>query len=255
MRSKRYAIFIDIDGTLYTSANGTPKVNIEAIKRVREKGHLVFINTGRSYGYIPEEIIKNVPVDGYVAALGCDVRYRGKQLYSATLSKEQLRKVAEYFLTENKFCSLEGEEKVYLINPPRNRRQRLVITSPDDFDKLYPNSRVNIFTALGRMDSCLKELLGDEFYFIEHPEYYEGALKGNSKSSGMERILKHLGMTMEDSIAIGDSLNDLDMLELAGFSIAMEDSPDEVIKVSDAVTKTADKGGVAAALYKYVLGM
>jgi hydroxymethylpyrimidine pyrophosphatase-like HAD family hydrolase len=45
------------------------------------------------------------------------------------------------------------------------------------------------------------------------------------------------------------------MLELAGFSIAMEDSPDEVIKVSDAVTKTADKGGVAAALYKYVLGM
>jgi hydroxymethylpyrimidine pyrophosphatase-like HAD family hydrolase len=62
-------------------------------------------------------------------------------------------------------------------------------------------------------------------------------------------------MTMEDSIAIGDSLNDLDMLELAGFSIAMEDSPDEVIKVSDAVTKTADKGGVAAALYKYVLGM
>ena len=61
MRSKRYAIFIDIDGTLYTSANGTPKVNIEAIKRVREKGHLVFINTGRSYGYIPEEIIRMCP--------------------------------------------------------------------------------------------------------------------------------------------------------------------------------------------------
>ena len=104
------------------------------------------------------------------------------------------------------------------------------------------------------MERLGKELLGMNSILWKHPEYYEAALKGN-KSSGMERILKHLGMTMEDSIAIGDSLNDLDMLELAGFSIAMEDSPDEVIKVSDAVTKTADKGGVAAALYKYVLGM
>lgn len=255
MRSKRYAIFIDIDGTLYTSANGTPKVNIEAIKRVREKGHLVFINTGRSYGYIPEEIIKNVPVDGYVTALGCDVRFRGKQLYSAIMSKKQLRRVAEYYLTENKFCAFEGEDQVYLINPLRNRKNRPVITSPDDFDRLYPDSRINVFTSYGKVNDRLMELFGNEFYFVEHPEYFEAALKGHSKSSGMEIILEHLGMTMEDSIAIGDSLNDLDMLELAGFSIAMEDSPDEVIKVSDAVTKTADKGGVAAALYKYVLGM
>jgi Cof subfamily protein (haloacid dehalogenase superfamily) len=254
LKQKRYAIFIDIDGTLYTSANGTPKENIEAIRKARQEGHMVFINTGRSYGNIPEEILEAITLDGYISALGCDIRFQGKQLYSVALSKKQLRSVAEYYLKEDKFCLLEGEEDVFVINPLKNRKNRIEITSSDDFEKLYPESRVNIFACRGSMSDEEKELFKDEFNFVEHPAYYEFVLKGNNKARGMDIILNHIGLSLKDSIAIGDSMNDFDMLEHAGFSIAMEDSPEEVIEICDAVTKSADDAGVAAALRKYISG-
>jgi hydroxymethylpyrimidine pyrophosphatase-like HAD family hydrolase len=60
-------------------------------------------------------------------------------------------------------------------------------------------------------------------------------------------------MTAQDCIAMGDSMNDYDMLKYAGISIAMEDSPEKLIAISDAVAKTADEGGVADALREFVL--
>jgi HAD superfamily hydrolase (TIGR01484 family) len=251
-RQKQYVIFLDIDGTLYTSANGIPQENIEVIRQVREQGHLVLINTGRSYGYIPDVILESVPLDGFVSALGSDVRFRGEKLYTAALSQEQLRKVVQFYMEEGKRCTLEGEDDVFVINP-RKQDGKIPITSLDDFDKLYPESRINIFTSLGRVTDRERELFGDDFYFVEHPGYYEGALKGNSKSRGMEIVLNHLGMTARDCIAMGDSMNDYDMLKYAGFGIAMEDSPEKLKEISDAVTKTADEGGVAAALREFVL--
>ena len=149
---------------------------------------------------------------------------------------------------------LEGEDNVFFINP-LSTKNKIIITSPDDFEKYYPDSKINCFASTGTVDKRIKEILDRDFHYIQHPDYYEVTLKGNSKSRGMEIVLKHLGMTVDDSIAIGDSLNDLDMLQFAGFSIAMGNSPEEVIKACDAVTKSVDEGGVAAALYKYVLGI
>ena len=201
---------------------------------------------------IPDVILESVPVDGFVCALGSDVRFRGKQLYSAALSQEQLRKVVQFYLEEKKYCILEGEDDVFVINP-RKQSSKIPITSPDDFEKLYPGSLINIFTIPGRITDRERELFGDDFFFVEHPDFFEGALKGNSKSRGMEVILNHLGMTAQDCIAMGDSMNDYDMLKYAGISIAMEDSPEKLIAISDAVAKTADEGGVADALREFVL--
>jgi Cof subfamily protein (haloacid dehalogenase superfamily) len=253
MRQKQLVIFLDIDGTLYTTTNGTPKENIEAIRQVREQGHMVLLNTGRSYGNIPDEIMEGIPLDGFVSALGSDVRFQGEKLFTQALSQEQLRRIIEFHLEDGRYCVLEGEDDVFAINPRKKDRKKLV-TSPDDFDELYSGSRISILAVHGEVSERERELFGDEFYFVEHPGYYECALKGCNKATGMEVVLDHLGKTAQDTIAMGDSMNDLDMLEYAGFSIAMENAVEEVKKACDAVTRTVNEGGVALALREHVLG-
>lgn len=71
----------------------------------------------------------------------------------------------------------------------------------------------------------------------------------------MKVMLKRLSLKIENSIAMGDSKNDMDMLKHAGISVAMENSPDEVKKLCDYVSDTAANAGVAAALEALVLGI
>jgi Cof subfamily protein (haloacid dehalogenase superfamily) len=249
--NKQFAIFIDIDGTLY-SDSGIPQENIDVIREVREANHYVFVNTGRSYAHIPDVVFDTVPLDGAVSALGAYARFRDSVLHNSHLSHDQLRMVSEHFLSEGRTCFMEGDEKVFVIHP-RHDSSMIPINSSDDFDRLYPDSNVHIFLTRGKMTDRERELFQDEFLCIEHETYYECALKGNSKSRGMEIIVDHLGLPIENCIAIGDSLNDMDMMKHAGFSIAMDNALDEVKKASDFVTKSVDEAGVAFALRKYVL--
>jgi Cof subfamily protein (haloacid dehalogenase superfamily) len=248
--SRKYAIFLDIDGTLLSSS-GIPQENIDTIQQVRQRGHSVILNTGRAYGHIPDEVME-VPTDGAIAALGAYVRYRDKILRNITFSRKELRMITEYYLRTGEFCILEGPEESFYINP-KGKEGINRITSPDDFEKKYPNGMVSIACGRGRMPDEAKKLFSS-FFCLEHETYYEFTHKGSSKALGVKIILDHLGLKPEDAIAIGDSLNDLDMLEYAGISVAMGNAPEHIKEVCDYTTKTVEEAGVSEALKYLILG-
>ena len=66
-------------------------------------------------------------------------------------------------------------------------------------------------------------------------------------------LAQHLGIPAADTIAFGDSSNDLRMLRAAGTSVAMGNAAPEVRAVCDYVTETNDRDGVAAFLHAHVL--
>ena len=244
MGSRKFAVFIDIDETLMS--NGVvPKRNIDAIARIRELGHKVFLNTGRSYACIPGQILKEIRFDGVVAGIGADVRCGNEILRSVTFTEEQLRKLFGYYLTTDKLCHVEGEAKMFYINP-RNPQDKIIIRKSDEFFTLYPDSRISKFTVVGKMSPEEEKLLEEDFVFWRYDNYYEFALKGCSKAVGMKMILDRLSWGRRDCIAIGDSKNDIDMLKFAGISIAMGNSPDEIREMCDDVTDSAEEAGVAA---------
>ena len=85
---------------------------------------------------------------------------------------------------------------------------------------------------------------------------YGGALKnvevnrkGVHKGRGLERLAAHLGFSMQQVMAVGDSDNDLTMLRQAGLSVAMGNAPKEVQLAADTVTGRCLDGGVAEVLY------
>lgn len=74
-----------------------------------------------------------------------------------------------------------------------------------------------------------------------------------SKGSAIAWFCREYGLLRESVLAIGDHRNDLEMIEAAGFGVAMGDAPPAVQDAADAVTVTADDDGVALALERYVL--
>ena len=82
--------------------------------------------------------------------------------------------------------------------------------------------------------------------------YYEYMVdifpKETSKLRGIEAVAKHVGLTMEDVIAFGDGMNDVEMIEGVNFGIAMGNAQPEVKAVADHVTDTVNNDGVYKAL-------
>ena len=69
-------------------------------------------------------------------------------------------------------------------------------------------------------------------------------INGINKATGMERYLKAAGIAREDSIAVGDGPNDLQMMEYAGIGIAMGNAREEVKERADMVTSSIDDDGI-----------
>ena len=253
MKETRYAVFLDIDNTLM-SGGKIPAENIEAIKKVREKGSYVFINTARSYGFIPEILLEDGFLDGYVSGIGTDLRLEGKQIFSRVMSTEELKFMAELFLPGERETAFEGEDCVIWIRPEKRRSEiTYLLNSPEEFDTIYKDFRISKMYVRGQLTEKECEILSRDNIVYQHKEYAEFVAQGFGKAAGMKMMTEHLGIPTKNCIAMGDSANDTDMLLAAGISVAMGNSIPEIKEICDYVSCNAEDGGVAEALKKYIL--
>ena len=97
------------------------------------------------------------------------------------------------------------------------------------------------------------ELLAGDYDFIWHGGGFAGGTiemvpKGFSKATGISALCRELNISLHDTVAFGDSSNDLAMLEAAGFSVAMGNASAELAARADYRTAPWDRGGVTQAL-------
>ena len=84
----RKIIFFDIDGTIITeNTHIISQKTVNAIKSARINGHLAFINTGRTFFNVTENI-RNIGFDGYVCGCGTYINYKGKTLLARSIPHE-----------------------------------------------------------------------------------------------------------------------------------------------------------------------
>lgn len=248
MSNEKYGFFLDIDNTLYTKGEICQQ-NLDAIDYVRSKGHLVFINTARSLANVPE-IVKNLPVDGFITSIGCSIIVNGEKLLSVAFPPEQLADELD-FITENKMkFVIEGEntiignkfcEKQSGFSIVENGRELLQKFS----DEIMPK----VFIEGILPENCM-EYLSENHKVFQHSHYAEYGVDGYSKAGGMLFAAEKCGISKKNCVAMGDSENDRTMLESAGISVAMGNAIDEIKKICTFVSCDAKDGGVAQAMYK-----
>jgi Cof subfamily protein (haloacid dehalogenase superfamily) len=117
--------------------------------------------------------------------------------------------------------------------------------------------QANKFSALINENTDYKmveEALADVFDFMNHGDgIIEAVPKGTSKATGIAWLCEHLGIAIEDTYAIGDSINDLEMLEFAGHSIAMGNASEAAKEKAEYVTTHIHDDGIYNALKYYAL--
>ena len=150
---KKAALFFDIDGTILSEeTKEIPKSAIEALLEVKKKGHLLFINTGRTMCSIPAEL-KQFAFDGYLCGCGTYLTYHDEVLFTRSIEKKRGREILNKMAECNLDGIAEGTADIYL--PERISRFERLETSGDIFTPVDWDGNVIWKKMILSMTRCL----------------------------------------------------------------------------------------------------
>lgn len=256
-------VFFDIDGTLWDEKRYIPESTIEAIRALRKNGHKAFICSGRARANINEPKLFDIGFDGVLAACGNHIELDENIVYQNFLNREQLEKIIDVTFKYNMPIVLEGPV-VHWIS-----RKGFENDSYIDYlyERLGENARpldayeecmqINKFSAGIIKETnygAIKESLLPFMDALEHNKaVVEFIPKGTSKGAGIKWLCEFLDVAIEDTFAIGDSINDVDMLKMAGHGIAMGNGTEPAFKAAEYITTSIYEDGIKNALKHYGL--
>ena len=251
-----WALFLDIDRTLTSTGYEIPKRNIDALKKARELGHKVFLNTGRSHGNIPPDICEQIDVDGIISGNGTVVSLGSEILYSDFMDRTVFEELASaVYDNENCWAVFEGLNCSYTVTG-RNKLLSRSETDCSSFEALMERTRddkIQVVAVNKGFCPALLERVKNEMSVYEFDTYYDIVPKGNNKSKGMARVLEMTGISPEHTMAFGDSENDMEMLINAGIGVAVANSQQQVIDIADYTAPSNEQGGVGEAIERFIL--
>lgn len=238
-------IALDMDGTLLTSGNEITDRTREVISQAMEQGVQVVLSTGRSLG-TSYAYATSLNLTSYL------VTANGGEIW--TMDK----KLLERHLLEPKMV-----EKMWGIASHLGANTWMITTEyiyrdgdlPDDF---YAHEWLKF--GCGSTDTDKLDQIIEEFSYHKEleltnsmPTNIEVNPAGVHKASALEKVCSKLGITMDNVMAAGDSLNDIKMIQQAGLGVAMGNAQEAIKQVADAETDINDNDGVAKAIEKFVL--
>ncbi|MCM3091800.1 MULTISPECIES: HAD family hydrolase [unclassified Cytobacillus] len=275
----------DMDGTLLTATQKVTPENIEAIKAAQEKGVEVVIATGRSYfeaSFVLDEAGISCPI---ICANGAEVRASdGKVVSSNPLDKDLAKKAAYILVKNNVYFEVYTNQGTYTIDEDRGVSIIVDIFlsgNPEaDIDEVTKAAEERFTKGLVRKVNSYDELFNSEEHqiykllaFSLEPDFLVSAKEDLLKLEGMavsssgdenleltsvnaqkgialEAFVKEKGISLLETMAIGDNYNDLSMFKRAGRSVAMGNADDIIKAQCDAVTSANEESGVAEAIWE-----
>lgn len=281
-------IAIDLDGTLLSSEMEITEVSLEAMKEARAQGNKVMICSGRAPEDI-QQILKEydfpLPLAG---SNGSVVQIGGQVLQSISMNREDAAAIAEKLDDEGAPYRIYTNKGIYIPADWSKRVKRTmekeqirveglpgevyqhITEQPEKSDLIHffdhwrevldkRELAIQKFFVL-TLNTSVKTALGS--YFEEmpsvaltssHPLNIEVMDQKANKGNALKFVAAHYGISLKDTMAIGDNFNDVPMLEVAGLSVAMENAAPQVKELCDTVTLSNNENGVAHAITKYIL--
>jgi Cof subfamily protein (haloacid dehalogenase superfamily) len=280
-------IAIDMDGTLVNKQLKVTKENSKVISQAVKDGHHVVIATGRSYDearHTLEDAELHLPL---ICVNGAEIRSAEWEILSSTPLEfsqyEEIKSILDkediyYELYTSKGTYTDNREKAYEVmkdivitsNPEATdddvqkaalRRFRLGLVSVvGDFEKLLDQKDIEVYKFLAFSSDTEKlkrafqhlQAVDDLAVSSSADNNLEITNSEAQKGVALKRFAEIKGIPMDNTMAIGDNYNDVSMLEIAGFPVAMGNAVDEVKDMAAFVTKENDQSGVAYAIQRFL---
>ncbi|SCJ05906.1 Phosphatase YidA [uncultured Clostridium sp.] len=269
-------ICIDMDGTLLMDQHNISDEDKEAVQAAINAGVHVAITTGRVYNcakLYSDLIGLKTPI---IASNGAFIGGSNNEvIYNNPLEindiKDFLNITNKYglfsYLTANfGIVSLKElpENHIYkILNKTLKDKDKIKLEVVDSVEKaynLYPDKILKgVCVSKDKKDDLLKakkELQGlnpNLEIVSSWDDNFEIMKKGSSKGEAVEQLTKYLNLNRDEVMCIGDSENDLSMIEFAGIGVAMGNAIDKVKDAAQYITDDNTNSGVSKAIKKFVL--
>lgn len=247
-------IFFDIDDTLRNSKTGfIPSTIPTVFQQLRDRGILTGIATGRGiFGVVPE--IKALKPDFFVTLNGAYIEdKKGSVLYSHKIARDKVEEYIAWTKEVGIDYGLVGSHEAKL-----SRRTEMISQA---IDPIYPDLEVDpdfyqkediyqmwTFEDQGD-DLTLPESLASTLRMVRWHEHSSDIVSiSGSKAAGVAKVVDQLGLKPENVMVFGDGLNDSELFDYAGISVAMGISHDKIKEKADYITKTLEENGIFDAL-------
>lgn len=260
----------DFDGTLADSENQVKPEVLNAINEYIKDGGIFAVCTGRILsaiiGRLRELKLKGLVVAGQGSVIA-DIQ-SGRIIKDTAFTKSQAVEICRGLESLNINVQAYGNYSFYSSMPAKDKYLKLyesiigvealhtdkklsefleasnfrcskfaTLCAPSDREELY-GKILKMFA--GKYDvTCSANVL------VEVSQY------GETKGEALKFLAEYYGVPMDKTCAVGDNLNDLSMLEAAGYGIAVGNASDELKERVKLVTVTNDTGAVAKVIEKY----
>ncbi|MDD2421257.1 MAG: Cof-type HAD-IIB family hydrolase [Heliobacteriaceae bacterium] len=260
-------VAIDLDDTLLTpELTITPAVQA-AVQAAIRRGVVVTLATGRMYrSALPFacRLGLDQPLIVYQGALLKHAK-TGEVLWHRPLPGELAGEVVEFLRAANLHVNIYQDDHLYMTqfgSAGRDyvRLARVPVSLVRDYQPLLAAGQVTKVVGIGD-PAVLADLVGDarkrwgEDLFVTRskPQYLEFMHRNAGKGPALAFLAGRLGIKRAETLAIGDSYNDLDLLAYAGLGVAMGNAPAEVKAAAHWVAPTNREDGVAVTLRQWVI--
>ena len=262
-----HAVFVDIDGTLCDSRQRVPDSAIRALAQARERGHCLFVCTGRS---VPEVYPRFVDLgfEGIVGGAGGYAAVGNEVLLDERMPREHVDVLTALWEELDAFFIWQGPDQMgpsegYLdfFVPRAGKHPEDWIEYAQSISPFIVDIDGGAFTkvtayvppdkaSLERVSAALPEGYRAIIGSVGAAGYvpFEIIPDHLSKAVGMQAVCEHIGIPMSRSVAIGDSNNDVEAVARAAVGISIGGVCDDLVAVADIVAPAVGQGGLAWAL-------
>jgi HAD superfamily hydrolase (TIGR01484 family) len=238
---------LDMDGTLLTDDKQVTEETKKWLRKAMDHGVTVMFSTGRGV-QTASSFWEELGLDSPMVLLnGAEIWEGPGRLMARThLPRETVRRLHELALREDAHYWGYSVES---LSSRRNWSEELFETDWMKFGMKHDDLAV--------VARIREELLGWGGLEItaSAPVNVEISVQGISKESGVREVCRLLGIDMTQVLAVGDSENDVLMLQAAGLGVAMGNAEEHVKAIADVVTSSNNEDGVAKAVQKFIFGL
>jgi len=273
-------VALDLDGTLFDNSSRISERNLTAIRSITDKGIHVVISTGRPFEGIPFDQIKGTGINYAITANGSGIYEisTGKCLYENAMDEELVTPILNFLLTRDihmdAFIGGKGYTPVQCVETAQKLTvpssiKNYIITTRTRLDNILQfihenqlkvqKMTLNFYPAA---DGTLIDRETVRKFLVSNPSIttvcggynnLEFTRADANKGVGLRKLAEILGVNPDATMAIGDTENDLAIIEAAGIGVAMGNATDAVKAKADYVTTSNTEDGVAATIEHFIL--
>lgn len=264
------AVMCDVDGTLLTSKGVVSLRTIEAIRKVREKGILFGLSTGRDVNSV-KTLLKEWGIDGLVDSIvgtgGAEIYdyVLGVEKQSYPLSGESIKEIINHFKDMDVNFTIPWEGILFAPKDDDYIRELAIADKVPykvvDFDEFLkePRPKVVIICKPEMMNAVIersKTFKSDKYKsasLITASTLFEYMDPRISKTYGLRQVMEMHNIDMKELCTFGDADNDYDMILNAGIGVVMANGSEKTKSVADYITDDNNNDGIAKFIEEYIL--